>query len=374
MNARRSSSLRRGLLLLVPLAIVAAALQLSPKIVFVVAFLALIPTASLLGEATEALAIHTGPRIGGLLNATLGTFTELIIMFALLRSGQIALLKASIIGSILISLLFTVGLAIFFGGIRNGMQRFDQQSVGLAATTMILAVVGLMVPTFFSFVSELKAHAPLSADFQSKPVDEISLAVAVILFVLYILTVVYQLRAPEGEELTQKLFSDRKTEQAKWSIRRALAMLAVATIGIAASGEILSHAVQPFGTSLGLSYLFIGVVILPVAGAISEIIVCVHMARNNLVNLAISIPMNGAMQVPLFVAPLLVFSSALGSDPLTLYFGFAEVVAVAIAVGLAAYIAIDGVTSWLEGAQLLALWGILALWFYFFQPIPGLVL
>ena len=364
---------RRILLLLVPIAIVANALRLGPQIVFVAAFLALMPLASLLTEATEELAIRTGSRIGGLLNATLGTMTELIIMFALLRSGQIHLLKASIVGSILISLLFTVGVAVLFGGIRNGMQRFDRQSVGLATTTMILAVVGLLVPTLFSFVVELQQHAPITADFQNRSVNEISVAVAVILFLLYLLTVVYQLRAPEGEGLTQERRCST-SEKASWSMGRTLAVLGLVTISIAVVGEMLSGSVQPFGATLGLSYLFLGVVILPVAGAISELIVCVQMARNNQVNLALSIPMNGAMQVPLFVAPLLVFLSAFSPAPLTLYFSIVEVIAVAIAVALAAYIAIDGVTSWLEGAQLLALWGILALWFYFYDPVPGLTL
>ena len=364
---------RRILLLLAPVAILASALRLSPTIVFVAAFLSLIPLASLLGEATEELALRTGPKIGGLLNATLGTMTELIIMFALLRSGQIQLLKASIVGSILISLLFTVGVAVFFGGIRNGMQRFDRHSVGLATTTMILAVVGLLVPTFFTVVDELQQRAPITADFQDKPVDEISAAVAAILFLLYLLTVVYQLRAPKGEGLTQERRIRRDSERTRRSMGRTLAVLGGATVGIAAVGEIVSGAVAPFGATLGLSYLFIGVVILPMAGAMSEIIVCVRMARNNQVNLAISIPMNGAMQVPLFVAPVLVLLSAFSPAPLTLYFSVVEVIAVAIAVALAAYIAIDGVTSWLEGAQLLALWGILALWFYFYQPLPVLV-
>ncbi|HET7238513.1 MAG TPA: hypothetical protein VFI76_05780, partial [Terrimicrobiaceae bacterium] len=130
---------RQSPLLLVPLAVVAAALHLSPPIVFGIAFVALVPLAYLLGEATEILSARTGPRIGGLLNATFGTLTEFIVMFALLRTGQTELLKASIVGSILISLLLTVGTAMLFGGIHNGVQRFDQQSVGLASTTMILA-------------------------------------------------------------------------------------------------------------------------------------------------------------------------------------------------------------------------------------------
>ena len=373
MKARPSTLPARSLLLLAPLAILAAALHVDPPLVFVVAFVALIPLAHLVAESTEVLAARTGPRIGGLLNATFGTLTEFIVMFALLRAGHTDLLKASIVGSILISLLLTLGVAILFGGIRNGMQRFDQQSVGMATTTMILAVVGLMVPTFFSTITQRQENRIYDPGFQSESVEKISQAVAVILFLLYVLTVVYQLRAPEGEELTQKPSAIRDPKQSGWSLRVAIGALMAATLAVAVLGEIISEFVGPFGSSLGVTYLFVGVVILPVAGAVSELVVCVRMARHNRVNLAISIPMNGALQVSLFVAPLLVFLSALGPTPLTLSFGVSEVISLAIAVALAAYMAIDGVTSWLEGAQLLALWGMLALWFYFFQPWPHLI-
>jgi Ca2+:H+ antiporter len=141
-------------------------------------------------------------------------------------------------------------------------------------------------------------------------------------------------------------------------------------LGIAVVAEILSRVVAPFGASLGLSSLFVGIVILPVVGAISELVTCVRVARGNMVDLAISIPLNGAMQMSLFVVPLLVFLSAFSATPLTLSFALAEVIAVAITVALAAYIAIDGRTSWLEGAQLLALWGMLALFFLFYKPLP----
>jgi Ca2+:H+ antiporter len=362
--------LARSLLLLAPVAILAAALQLNPTLVFVIAFVALVPLAHLVAESTEILAARTGPKIGGLLNATFGTLTEFIVMFALLRAGHTDLLKASIVGSILISLLLTLGAAILFGGIRNGTQRFDQQSVGLATTTMILAVVGLMVPTFFSTITQQQQNRIYDPGFQSQSVNKISQAVATILFLLYILTVVYQLRAREGEELTQKRPVIRDPERPGWSLRRAIGALLAATLIIAVLGEIISQFVEPFGRALGVTYLFVGVVILPVAGAVSEVLVSVRLARNNQVNLAISIPMNGAMQVSLFLAPLLVFLSALAPNPLTLSFGVSEVIAVAITVALAAYMAIDGVTSWLEGAQLLALWGMLALWFLFFQPWP----
>jgi Ca2+:H+ antiporter len=363
--------LRRLPLLLTPVAVLAAVLHFPPEIVFALAFAALIPLANMMSHATEALATHFGPKTGGLLNATLGTLTELIIMFALLRSGQIELLKASIVGSILISLLLTVGAAILFGGLRHGIQRFDKESVGMASTTMILAVVGLFVPTFLAFVVQKQEGHVFTADFQSAAVDKLSLAVAAVLFLLYIVTVIYQLRSPAGEEnLRQKPSAAHPPQISEWSRGRAIAVLVAATVGIAVVAEILSDVVEPFGASLGLSYLFVGIVILPVVGAISEIVTCVRVARGNMVDLAISIPLNGAMQMSLFVVPLLVFLSAFSATPLTLSFALAEVIAVVITVALAAYIAIDGLTSWLEGAQLLALWGLLALFFFFYQPLP----
>ena len=366
-----SPILRRLPLLLAPAVVAAWALRVPQEIIFALAFLALIPLANMMSHATEALATHFGPKAGGLLNATLGTLTELIIMFALLRSGQVELLKASIAGSILISLLLTVGAAILFGGLRHGIQRFDKESVGMASTTMILAVAGLFVPTFLSFVIQKQEGQRFTSTFQSAPVDKLSVAVAAVLFLLYVVTVIYQLRSPSGEEnLPQKPASAHPPGLADWSKARAIAALLAATLAVAVVAEILSRVVEPFGASLGLSYLFVGIVILPVVGAISELVTCVRLARGNMVDLAISIPLNGAMQVSLFVAPLLVFLSAFSATPLTLSFGLAEVIAVAVTVALAAYLAIDGRTSWLEGAQLLALWGMLALFFLFYKHLP----
>ena len=191
------------LLLFVPLAIVAQFLQLSPTIVFILAFLALLPPATVLGTATEQLASYTGPKIGGLLNATLGTLIEFIILFALLRSGQIEISKAAIIGSVLLSVLIIVGMAMLLGGLKNGGQRFDQRSVGMAATTMILAVGGLLVPTFFAIADQLAQQVALTANYQDKQVDALSTGVALVLFVLYLLIDFYQVRSTESQEMTQ---------------------------------------------------------------------------------------------------------------------------------------------------------------------------
>jgi Ca2+:H+ antiporter len=355
----------RILLVFVPLAVLAQVLQLNPVIVFVLAFIAIIPLASLLGEATEVLAHFAGPKIGGMLNATLGTLTEIIVLFALLRSGQIEVLKASIVGGILMGLLVAIGLALLLGGLKHGVQQFDRVSVGAASATMMLAVVGLMVPTFFDIGTQIEAVLGITRENVIRVTDTLSLLVAVILFVLYLLVVVYQLRTPL-EDLPELEPVD---EAPKWSLRTAVLLLVGLTIAIAVVGEILSGALEPFGESLGLSPLFMGVALLPVATGGSEILVSARMARRNKVNLGISIPLNGAMQGALFVAPVLVFLSLFGGTPLTLYFGISQIIALSMAVAISAYIAIDGRTSWLEGAQLLALWIILALWFYYIIPL-----
>ncbi len=358
----------RLLLLLVPIAIAAQFLGAPPPFVFVLAFLALIPLAGILGEATEELAVYTGPKIGGLLNATLGTLTEFIVMFALLRSGQIEILKASIVGSVLLSLLVIIGVALFLGGLKNGTQRFDEKSVSTSSATMMLAVAGLFIPTLYVLSTQFQLKLPLFTPYQDAAIDKLSVAVAAILFCMYLATVIFQLRAPEGEGI-EKNIAPADEPKSRAGLWRSLAILGGVTVVLAIMGELVSGAVEPFGEALGLNALFMGVIILPFAGGVSELIVCARFARANRMNLAISIPMNGAMQVPLFVAPLLVFISLFGAEPLTLYFGMVEVLAVGIAVALSAYIAIDGITNWLEGAQFLAMWCILALWFYFHQPI-----
>lgn len=355
----------RILLVFVPITILARILDLNPVIVFVTAFIAIIPLASLLGEATEVLAHFTGPKVGGLLNATLGTLTEIIVLFALLRSGQIDVLKASIVGGILLGLLVAVGLALLAGGLRHGIQEFDRVSVGAASATMMLAVVGLMVPTFFSIGSRIEVFLQIVPSYLQRQTDTLSLLVAIILFVLYMLVVYYQLRAP-SEELGEQEF---ESELPKWSLRTGIVLLIVTTIAIAMVGEILSGSLEPFGESLGLSPLFMGIALLPLATGGSEIIVSIRMALRNKMNLAISIPLNGAMQGALFVAPVLVFLSLLLGTPMTLYFEISEIIALSLAVFISAYIAIDGRTSWLEGAQSLALWLILALWFYYITPL-----
>jgi Ca2+:H+ antiporter len=357
--------LSRISLIFAALAVLAWAAALDPVAVFLLSILGIVPLANLLAEATEALAFHAGPKAGALLNATFGTAVELILLFALLRSGQIAVVKAALVGSILASLILVVGLSQLLGGLQNGIQRFDREGSGMAAAMMTLAVIGLALPTVLGIVHQAYLGRSFSTDFHDPALDALSLDIASILLLLYGLLIVFQFRQPSAVEMEA---AAAPAESRRLSVRQAMGLLAAATIGVAVVSEILSGALEPFGQRLGISTLFMGVVLIPLAGNVSEILVGTRTARANKLDLSLSIASSSAMQVALFVAPLLAIISPLFGQELTLYFSIFEVFALGLAIFSAVAIASDGVSNWMEGAQFLALYLILALWFYFLVP------
>ena len=355
------------------IAILFWALSFGPELVFILSFIGLIPLAALLAESTEVLACETGPKVGALLNASFGSAVDLILLLALLRSGQLEIVKASLIGSILTTLLLVVGLSQLMGGLKNGIQRFDREGGGMAAAMMTLAVIAMTLPTILGIVHQLGQGILVGSKFQDPALDLLSLLIAAVLLGLYGLQIVFQFRQPqclENREAAEieALEETNSNEIPQWSRHLTIGLLLVATIGVAIMSEIISNVVEPFGQSLGLSPLFIGIVIIPLAAAVSEIIVGVRTARRNKLDLSLSIASNSVMQIALFVAPLLVFLSLAFGQELTLYFNIFEMFALALAVFAAIIIAIDGVSNWMEGAQFLALYLIIALWFYFIVP------
>jgi len=361
------------LLIFVPIAILFWALSFGPELVFILSFIGLIPLAALLAESTEVLACETGPKVGALLNASFGSAVDLILLLALLRSGQLEIVKASLIGSILTTLLLVVGLSQLMGGLKNGIQRFDREGGGMAAAMMTLAVIAMTLPTILGIVHQLGQGILIGSKFQDPALDLLSLLIAAVLLGLYGFQIVFQFRQPqclENREAAEieALEETNSNEIPQWSRHLTIGLLLVATIGVAIMSEIISNVVEPFGQSLGLSPLFIGIVIIPLAAAVSEIIVGVRTARRNKLDLSLSIASNSVMQIALFVAPLLVFLSLAFGQELTLYFNIFEMFALALAVFAAIIIAIDGVSNWMEGAQFLALYLIIALWFYFIVP------
>jgi Ca2+:H+ antiporter len=356
------------LLVFAPLALLGRLLSWSPEVVFALTFLGLVPLASMLGEATEQLAVHVGPRVGGLLNATFGNAPDLILYFALLRSGQLDIVKASITGSIMTNLLLVVGMTQVVAGLRGGVQRFNKETTGMAAGMMTLAVIGLIVPTFFGLARQIGLNQSLSTEFTDPALDDLSLVVAIVLALLYILYLVFQfMQGPAGTDVPAEAEAPDAT--AVWSVRQAVTVLVVATLGIGVLSEILSDVVEPVGDSLGLSPLFMGVVLLPLVSSVPDMLVGIRLARRNQLDLAFTTSTGSATQIALFVAPVLVLISPLFGPELTLMFGIFEVIGLALVVFTVTLNLGDGLSNWLEGAQLLALYIILALWFIFYDPV-----
>lgn len=366
----------RYLLVFVPLAVVAELLEWNPLLIFIFSCVALIPLAGLLGEATEELAIHTGPKIGGLLNATLGNAAELIITIVALSQGQYDLVKASITGSILGNLLLILGASLLLGGLRNGTQKFDRTLTGVSATMMTLAVIGLIVPTLFELLHEINLGRldVFNTNVNDPALNTLSLWVAAVLIVLYILSLVFTFRTPQREEHAgvDDHSEEEGAHKAKWSVPVSLGVLAASTTAIVFLSEFLVGAVEPVVESLGVSKLFLGIIIIPIVGNVAEHIVGVQVALKNKMDLSLSISLGSSMQVALFVAPLLVFISLLFGPELTLFFSLFEVVALTLAVFCATLVSVDGESNWLEGMQLLAVYVVMALGFYFTGAVaPG---
>lgn len=367
-----------GMLLFVPIVLGIEILQveISPLALFILSGLAIIPLADFIGEATEELAIHIGPRWGGLLNATLGNAAELIITIFAIRRGLYELVRASITGSILGNLLLILGLSLLLGGLKNGVQKFDRRTATLNATLGLLAVFALLVPSLFDVAiqNDLAAEVGLSE------------GVAIIMIVLYALYVIYSFttgaepghvdHSPEhlGEEKGDGENEDSSGHhEPKWTPKVAIAILAVATIGIVFMSESLVVAVEEVTHQFDfITEIFIGIIIIPIVGNIAEHLVAVQVAFKNKMELSLAVSLGSSLQIALFVAPVLVFISLFlgpaGAGPLLLVFSEFELIALIGAALIAAYIAQDGESNWFEGAMLLGVYLIVAVAFFF---LPG---
>ena len=355
------------LLVFVPIAIVGEFLHWPPLLVFAVSAMAVVPLARLIGQATEGLAAHTGPRLGGLLNATLGNAAELIITIFAIRADLLELVKASITGSILGNVLLVLGLSILLGGLKNGIQRFDRSHAGLNSTMLILAVVGLGIPSIFSHAIEVKNH---------DAVEYLSLGVALVLIVIYGLSLIYTFTLPGGKEAEEAHIGKgsvpspalSKAEEGLskgWSTSKASGVLVAATLLIVWLSEILVGAVEPVVEAVGVTEFFLGVIIIPLVGNVAEHLVGVQMAIKNRMELSLAISVGSSLQIALFVAPALVFISLLMGNPLTLVFNQFELISLVAAVLIAALVSLDGESNWLEGAQLLVVYIIIGLAFFY---------
>ena len=324
--------------------------------IFAASALAILPLAAYIGRATEELAERLGGGIGGLLNATFGNAAELIIGALALREGLFDLVKASITGSIIGNVLLVFGASVLAGGLRHSVQHFNRTAAGLGTTMLLLSVIGLVVPAAFHRVVHGRA-----------PDLQLDTEIAVVLFLTYCASLVFMLRTHKelyglSAPPEHNPAGDRRTPGA----RRPLLTLVAATAAVAVVSELLVGSVTEAATSLGMSQLFVGVIVVALIGNAAEHFSAIVMAADNQMDAAIAIAVGSSTQIALFVAPVLVFLSYLiAPAPMDLLFTPFEIVAIGVAVFSIASIAHDGETNWMEGVQLLAVYAILALAFFF---------
>ena len=318
--------------------------------IFLASILAIIPLAGYIGRATDNLAAHLGGTIGGLLNATFGNIAELIIGAFALRAGYIDLVKASLNGSIIGNTLLVFGLAALVGGLRHPVQRFNRTAAGLSTTMLLLSVVALIVPAVFHALSRRNGGGPeLRMDTE----------IAVVLLLTYCASLVFTLK-------THRLPHEHAGPPPRTSIARSIALLVAATAGVAWMSELLVGALSDAARVLGMSDLFVGVIVVAVIGNAAEHYSAVRMAAQNDMDAALSIAAGSSTQIALFITPVLLFLSFLIAPmPMNLLFSTFEVMALGLAVLTIAFVAHDGETHWMEGVQMLAVYVILALGFYF---------
>jgi Ca2+:H+ antiporter len=333
-------------------------------ILFLSACLAILPLAGFMGHSTGELSKHLGPTVGALLNATFGNAAELILAILAVRAGLLDMVQASLAGSIIGNLLLVLGVAIFAGGWRRKTQTFNATLAGTHASSLLLAVAGLMLPAIF-----VHTHPGMSqehAGTHNPAVWSLSLGVAGVLMVLYLAGLLFTLKTHVAV-----FGSQDETEQPHWSKRRALVTLGVSTAFVAWMAEILVHTVEPMTEALHLSPIFVGIIIIPLISNAAENSSAVTMAIQNKMDVALGIALGASTQIALFVAPVLVFVSVLFGQHLSLIFTEVELVTLVFAVAIVSFVAHDGETHWLEGAQLIALYLVIALAFFFMPPVLG---
>ena len=347
---------------LVPFIPLAVALELahgSSALIFSTSAIGVIPTAALMGRATEELADRAGPGIGGLLNVTFGNLPELLIAFFALREGLHEVVKASIIGSVLSNVLLVLGMSMLVGGLRRERQLFNSTAARSQATMLILASAALVMPAVFQLVKGGALPSP-GAELVgfAHPVEELSLTVAIVLLIVYAGGLWFSLVTHRD------LFNppdETVLESEPWSVRRSVALLAIAGLAVGLMSEILVDSIAETAESLGLTEFFIGAVIVAIVGNAAEHWVAVYVASKDKMDLAVNIAVGSAAQVALFVGPLLVVLSFLvGPQPLGLVFNGFELGALLLAVIIVSHITGEGQSNWFQGLMLLALYVVVA--------------
>lgn len=352
--------------LLAPLIPIAVALEFahaSATVIFAVSALGIIPTAALMGRATEELAAKSGPGIGGFLNVTFGNAPELIIALFALEAGLQEVVKASIVGSILGNMLLVLGAAMLVGGLRRDKQVFNRTSAGVQMTMLMLAGGALLMPAIFELVEGKGLPSPTAESVNyGGTVEHLSLAVAIVLIATYVAGLFFSMKTHRS------LFNPEYEEEDTWgwSVRTSVIALAVAGVLVGLMSEVLVGSISEASESIGLSEFFVGAIVVAIVGNAAEHWVAVLVAAKNKMDLAVNISIGSSAQIALFVAPVLVIASFfLGPHPLALVFNGFELGAILLAILVGTQVTNDGESNWFEGVQLLGLYLLFGLTFYF---------
>jgi Ca2+:H+ antiporter len=345
-----------ALLIFVPIAILSRVFAAPPIAIFLLSALAIIPLSGVLGAATEAVADHTSPAIGGVLSATMGNLAELIIATVALHAGLIDLVKASITGSILGNLLLVLGVALFAGGLKYKVQRFNRHLAGLSTTVLLIAVFGLVVPALF--------HT-LHPDPQRVATVRMSHYIAFLLITGYVAWLVFSLGTHSATFASDR-HDPSVTVAPKWSSKKAILILLLSAGSIGVVAEVLVSATEEAVKVLGLSEFFVGLILIPIIGNAAENSSAIIMAVRNRMDLALNIAIGSSVQVALLIAPLLVLLGMAFHQPMDLAFTTMEVASIALAVLVATSVIRDAESNWLEGVFLLLAYAVLGVAFFFF--------
>jgi Ca2+:H+ antiporter len=375
-QARAPFQLRRFLLsgqgwpyLLVPFIPVAIALELAhaeATLIFAASALGVIPTAALMGRATEELSARSGPGIGGFLNVTFGNAPELIIAFFALNEGLQEVVKASLVGSILGNILLVMGAAMLIGGARRERQYFERTAANTQSLMLLLASVALVMPAIFELVIGGSLPHP-TEESQRFPDDleTMSALVAVVLLLSYVAGLVFSMRTHKSLFNPSHEEEDHVGEE-PWPVRKSVIALALAGIAVGVMSEILVGSIEEASEGIGLSPFFVGVIVVAIVGNAAEHWVAIYFAMRDKMDLSVNIAIGSSAQIALFAAPVLVLVSFLVGDyPMALVFNGLELGAIFMAILIVNQVTQEGESTWFEGLQLLAVYVVLALVFLF---------
>ncbi|MBE3136817.1 MAG: calcium/proton exchanger [Thermoplasmata archaeon] len=340
-------------LLFIPLSIFSALVLKNDTLTFVTCILAIVPLARIMGYTTKEISLQSNPTVSGLFSATFGNAIELIIAIFALRAGLIQVVQASIIGSIIGNILLLIGLSIFAGGLRFKNQRFNNETIAVSSTMLIIVVAGLAIPSVYSFLNPKGVH-----------IQVLSNAVAVVMTLIYLAGLFFSLRTHKdlfdaSDEM--KATHERPTMSKK--LAASILLLTVAVVAI--ESEFLVHGIENAAVTIGITQTFVGIVIIAIITNIAEKSTAVHFALENKLDVSIEIGLSSAIQIALFVVPILMLISSVFNLGFSLVFTPFQILAVMLAVLIVNYLSADGRCNWLEGAQLISVYSIIAIAFFF---------